>query len=484
MTRRIADGDLSNCLQHFRQSLMHCRHVLCVMVRSSKRVSVGCGCTPTHRGRLLYYFILLLAATVLAIVLRYTAGGSFNELYYPDIPSCTTPLCVAYGAVFRVSFATFAFFLTHAILLLLPSCRRVDQFSWLPKLVYFCFLLVLSYVLPDPFYIDGYLHVSRVVGGIFLFLQIVILVDLAHTWNEKWAHDDAVTEERLKWMRVGVVVVSLLMLCASIVILVFLFIWFGDSGCHLQKFFISFTLACTFLITLLCVSERFSEKGGLLPAATVTLYCYWLLYSALASDPSSCNPFASGENDSTEVIIGLVVGALSISYAGWSTGTHSGLFGSAEEEAAKNVESKAAGQHQQSSHGRGDTDSTQMTAVSSSGLDPEKGLGHIESPSGDTEQDDSEYALVAKRNFTFHLVMAACGMYMSMLLTNWGSDSLAAVRASADGDSSDDGVELSGQGAYDVSLESMWIKIASQWLTMILFAWSVIAPVVCTSRQF
>jgi hypothetical protein len=37
---------------------------------------------------------------------------------------------------------------------------------------------------------------------------------------------------------------------------------------------------------------------------------------------------------------------------------------------------------------------------------------------------------------------------------------------------------------YDESVESMWIKIVTQWITMFLFIWTLIAPVVCTGREF
>jgi hypothetical protein len=85
----------------------------------------------------------------------------------------------------------------------------------------------------------------------------------------------------------------------------------GD--CALNKFFISFTLCGTFLVCVLCVMERFHEKGGILPASIITLYCYWLCYSGLNSDPStSCNK--NQTQGPAQLIIGLIVAACSIAY--------------------------------------------------------------------------------------------------------------------------------------------------------------------------
>ena len=253
----------------------------------------------------------MLAAVTLAIILRYSGAESFQHLYWDNFGSCKTTRCIGYGNVFRVSFATFVFFVTHAILLLFKSCWSVDRFSWVGKVLYWLALLVVAYLLPEQFYADFYVHVSRVVAGFFLLLQIVMLVDLAHSTNEK-LNELAVGDKETLY-KVVIIVLSLLCLIASGVGLGLFYHYFGGSDCKLNQFFISFTLCGTFLILVLCVSEKFSEKGGLLPASVVTLYCYWLCYSGLSSDPSSCNTVGR-DQETTQLILGLIVATASI---GW-----------------------------------------------------------------------------------------------------------------------------------------------------------------------
>jgi len=66
--------------------------------------------------------------------------------------------------------------------------------------------------------------------------------------------------------------------------------------------------------------------------------------------------------------------------------------------------------------------------------------------------------------------MTAAAMYMAMLLTNWGSLQQ---------------VENPGSSiSYDLSVESMWVKIVTEWLTGLLYIWSLIAPYVLTNREF
>lgn len=386
----------------------------------------------------------MLLSAVLAIILRFNFSDGLQKLFWDHLDDCTT--CVGYGAVFRVSFATFVFFLAHALLLLAPICWRIDTFSWLGKFLAWVGLLVVAFLLPEEFYSDFYVHVARVVAGGFLFLQVVLLIDFAHTLNESWNEKE--------W-RAAIVVVSLVLLLGSLAMLILFFIWWGS--CVLHQFFIALTLCGTFLLCVLCVLERFSEKGGLLPAAVVTAYCWWLCYSGISSDPSDCN--TRGEQGTAQLIIGILIAALSIAYAGWSTGTHKSLFGVAEEAAAKNLEEKAQSE-------------IEMGVVGGAGGDN----GDAARMELEAQAGDSELALVARRNIRFHLLMAACAMYMSMLLTNWGSIDAARQIDRAGGD-------LTGR-AYDLSAESMWLKFATQWATMLLFGWSVVAPVVCKGRDF
>ncbi|TYZ62326.1 hypothetical protein PybrP1_009350 [[Pythium] brassicae (nom. inval.)] len=60
----------------------------------------------------------------------------------------------------------------------------------------------------------------------------------------------------------------------------------------------------------------------------------------------------------------------------------------------------------------------------------------------------------------FYFMMVLAGLYMAMVLTDWDS---------ADGSSN--GV-------------SMWVKIAAQWLTILLFTWTLVAPKLFPDRDF
>jgi hypothetical protein len=162
----------------------------------------------------------MLVGAILAIILRFNFSNALSSLFYDSLTHCST--CVGYGSVFRVSFSLFFFFLTHAMLLFFPLCYKVDQFNWIGKVFYWLCLLVVSFLLPEGFYGDFYVHVSRVVAGIFLFLQVVILIDFAHGVNEKW---NSVPEEKQNVYKAAILGSSLAMLLASLALLIWFFIW-------------------------------------------------------------------------------------------------------------------------------------------------------------------------------------------------------------------------------------------------------------------
>ena len=64
--------------------------------------------------------------------------------------------------------------------------------------------------------------------------------------------------------------------------------------------------------------------------------------------------------------------------------------------------------------------------------------------------------------------MALCAMYIAMLLTSWGSRQEI------------EDTKLS----YDLSIQAVWFKIITEWLTIILYLWTLIAPYVLTDRDF
>jgi hypothetical protein len=333
----------------------------------------------------------------------------------------------------------------------------LETWNWIAKLLVFLLFLILAYLLPNPFF-DGWTQVARVVAGLYLVVQIIMLIDFAYRWNEDWI------DEKKDWKK-GILAVSLFLYCGCIVGLALAFIWFGGGGCNTEKFVISWTLIMTLIFSLVSMLE-IVEKGAILTSAVVTTYCYWLLYSALLSDPDNCNTFDSDKSEVWEMVSGIVLAAASITYAAWNLSNSNNIFGGSEEADQEPLSPDAVEQS--------DKDATPLegdkTGKPENAEKKEKSAYHVEESDHRQNNENDERITPAnvKRFMKFHLVLSASALYMSMLLTNWGTT---------------DGSEYNAD-SYDVSKESMWIKIASQWLARILYTWSLVAPIVFPDREF
>jgi len=80
-----------------------------------------------------------------------------------------------------------------------------------------------------------------------------------------------------------------------------------------------------------------------------------------------------------------------------------------------------------------------------------------------TEDDKVEY------NYSFfHLTFMMASMYLGMVLTNWesGTDNTMDERV------------------VDQGMIAVWVKIASGWVTLLMYGWSIVAPILFPNRQF
>ena len=66
----------------------------------------------------------------------------------------------------------------------------------------------------------------------------------------------------------------------------------------------------------------------------------------------------------------------------------------------------------------------------------------------------------------FHFIFALASMYLAMLMTGWGLHNV------------EDAEEV------DVGWASVWVKMASLWVTAALYTWSLVAPAVLPDREF
>jgi len=89
----------------------------------------------------------------------------------------------------------------------------------------------------------------------------------------------------------------------------------------------------------------------------------------------------------------------------------------------------------------------------------------------DNEAEDPEGPVAYNYSF-FHFTFLLATLYLGMVLTNWQSISIVT------GDGVDDTILV------DQGMSAVWVKMVSSWVTLLLFIWTMIAPVVFPNRKF
>lgn len=76
-----------------------------------------------------------------------------------------------------------------------------------------------------------------------------------------------------------------------------------------------------------------------------------------------------------------------------------------------------------------------------------------------------DYAPITYNYSFFHLIFALASMYIAMLMTGWG-----AVEQEKD--------------RLDVGWTSVWVKTGAEWVTALLYTWTLLAPALMPDRDW
>ncbi|KAF4394716.1 hypothetical protein CsatB_019208 [Cannabis sativa] len=335
-------------------------------------------------------------------------------------------------AVLRVSLGNFLFFTIFAVMMVGVKTQRdprdgLHHGGWMMKIICWCLLVIFMFFLPNEI-INFYETISKFGSGLFLLVQVVLLLDFVHRWNDTWVGYD----ERF-WF-IALFVVSLFCYLASFVFSGLLFHWFTPSGhdCGLNTFFIVMTLISVFVFAIVALHP--AVNGSILPASVLSVYCTYLCYSALSSEPRDyeCNGLHKHSKavSTGTLTLGLCTTVLSVVYSAVRAGSSTTL----------------------------------LSPPGSPRAGSEKPLLPLDKAAEHEEKEKSKP--VSYSYSFFHLIFSLASMYSAMLLTGWSTS-----------------VGASGK-LVDVGWPSVWVRIITGWVTAALYIWSLIAPIMFPEREF
>jgi len=394
------------------------------------------------------YAVMFLLTAVAAWIL---GNWGYDLLQFvPELKECGTNVaCYAVYSVYRVTFGLCCFHILFALLLIGVSSQNDFRFfiqggsllAWLVKVVLWLGAMVGMFFVPNVvFYYFAWISVFG--ACIFLLIQILLLIEFAYEWNESWVakwHGETFQENK-NWFRI-LLAVTIGLLIATVGLTVVMYVFFGkDIACGLNIFFITFNFCLCVIVAICAVLPKVQDwnpKSGLLQAAVCVLYATYLVWSAIMSEPSStCNSLTGSTGaDEVTIIIGAIFTFVAVVYSTVRAGSSSA-----------------------------DTLKGKMPSVNESKKDIE--TGSHSSKDDDSSTDDADVGL--EYNYTFfHLSFALGAMYICMLMTNW--------------------IVIGGTGgtlSIDSGMASVWVKIATGWVVLALYTWTVFAPKILSGRDF
>eukprot|EP00735_Rhodelphis_limneticus_P007057 TRINITY_DN19552_c0_g1::TRINITY_DN19552_c0_g1_i1::g.24586::m.24586 TRINITY_DN19552_c0_g1::TRINITY_DN19552_c0_g1_i1::g.24586 ORF type:complete len:460 (-),score=86.12,sp/Q9QZI8/SERC1_MOUSE/37.31/1e-84,Serinc/PF03348.10/2e-117 TRINITY_DN19552_c0_g1_i1:200-1579(-) len=425
--------------------------------------SSGDGGTATRLG----YALFLLATSATAWVML-TDWASSQLAKVPHLVSdyleahcyieggCSMKMMIGKLGVYRLYFALTVFHLLMALLTIGVKskadfrARYIHGGLWFTKLVVLVGLCVGAFFLPNRLFI-GWGVVGLVGGYLFVLIQLALLVDFAHTWAGSWVERWQVTGSPV-WFR-SLCGAALLMYAMIIASTVWMYQNYRTDSYHpddciaspksasaitLNTTFISLNVVLSGIVSIVSVLpivQEYNPQSGLLQSAVVSVYTSYLTWSAIQNEPCT-QSHEGGVEEQVSTLIGvgfmLVAAVYSSFHAAGSVG--SSIVGKSDEEEG-------------------------VALVSQTGGDS----------SADDDQDapldtsDVEYSYTA-----FHLVFALASLYMMMLFTNWAT------------------ISDQGENAFEIGTgwSSVWVKISSSWSALLLYLWTLLAPVMFPDRDF
>ncbi|XP_060516967.1 probable serine incorporator isoform X2 [Cylas formicarius] len=445
---------------------------------SAAQLACGCGsaacslccsacpsCKNSTSSRIMYALMLLLGTITACITL---APGLQNAL--KKVPFCTNATgeslvpssvivdcskAVGYLAVYRICFILTCFFVLFALMMLGVKSSRdpragIQNGFWGLK-----YLLVIGGIIGAFFIPEGSFGVTwmwfGIVGGfLFILIQLILIIDFAHSWAEAWVGN--YEESESKGWYFALVGVTLFNYALSIAGVTLLFIFFTKSdGCDVNKFFISINLILCVIVSFLSILPAVQDKlprSGVLQSSVVTLYVTYLTWSAVSNSPKECNPgfwgiFGGKSSGNDFDVIGLIIWMCCVLYSSIRSANSSSKITMSENMLTKDNGAVRGG----------GTDNL----VENEGNDGGEGGGR--------KVWDNEEESVAYSWTFFHVMFALATLYIMMTLTNWYKPN-----SSIEG--------------FNNNVASMWVKEISSWLCLVLYGWTLVAPVLLPDREF
>jgi len=408
--------------------------------------------------------------------------------------------------VYRITAAVAMYHAFLALLFIKVKSSRDPRASvqdgwWFFKLLFMVAFVVVAFFIPAKAFV-GYSWIALIGAALFILVQLILLVDLAHSLQERWVRNYEQTGDCI-WgflLLGGSAGAYILMIVGYVIMYVFF------SECQLNITLITVAVVAVCAVTLVSILPKLQEKNprsGLFQSAVVCGFSTYLIASAILAEPESmkCKKWNTSGSIFT-MLLGVGFSFAAVGYNVFSAAGSSKDFGfgrrereiakeEREEEERENLLDAVAGvgrdeiDHvEMNSHNNENTTSAiteradeivakrEGRAVKTATIVNRHDYDDVEVAAAPLSTEDEEEAVTYSYSF-FHLIFVLAVLYLAMILTNWKH--VAPPTQNEGGES---------QVNVDYGMTAVWVKVASFAGVLILYTWTLVAPVLLPNREW
>lgn len=256
--------------------------------------------------RIMYTIFLLFSTLVSCLMLSPDVQAIIHELVPLFNETCVTLQAgancnrlIGYVAVYRIGFTMVVF---HGLLMILTLCisdgkgcrPAIHNGFWGLKILVLVGICIGSFYIPEnDMFNKSWMYVGMVGGALFIILQLILLVDVAHTWHSKWysrSRGYSISPRPGCVWHCVMYLCSTLFMLVSVTAVVLLYTYYTNyEECIHNKIFIVINASlCIILCTMsvLPCTKRMNVNSGLLQGSMISVYVMYLTWSALLTEPN------------------------------------------------------------------------------------------------------------------------------------------------------------------------------------------------------
>uniref|UniRef100_A0A8C6TX62 Serine incorporator 1 n=1 Tax=Neogobius melanostomus TaxID=47308 RepID=A0A8C6TX62_9GOBI len=422
-----------------------------------------CSCCPSGNNstvtRLIYAFFLLMGVGIACIMLMPGMEDHLKKIPGFCEGHVNCDVLVGYKAVYRVCFGMAMFFLLFSLLMVRVKSSQdpraaIHNGFWFFKFAAATAITVGAFFISEGPFTTVWFYVGMAGAFCFILIQLVLLIDFAHSWNESWV--EKMEEGNSRCWYAALLSATAVNYVLSLTALVLFYMYYTHAdGCTENKVFISINMLLCIGASVLSVLPQIQEsqpRSGLLQSSLVTLYTMYVTWSAMTNEPdrkcnpsllsmiglNSTSPAAQGQGVQwwdAQGIVGLILFLMCVLY--------SSIRNSSNAQVNKL------------------TLSTDESALIEDGP---QGSSAEESGSFNRAVDNEKDGVTYSYSF-FHFMLFLASLYIMMTLTNW----------------------YSPNSTYETMTSrwpSVWVKMCSSWICIALYVWTLAAPLILVNRDF